>query len=457
MSGGAPAGRAAIGLAALAAGDLRAAELALDGVPERRDAVLQDIADVNALLRGRHAGALEETAAAAERLVETGDDSRSALAWLELGTLEFDLGRQGDAEQHLQRAVGCADRAGRPALAGRAWAVLAQLAANAGLLLLAEERLAVVDDDSLLPAEALIRAALARTGIAFYRDDLHDATRHIETARTAAAATRDPVVWLYITLAEVSVLDAEGRDALAGARLAEGVELRDRCRPSVYHAGAFDLYRARMLDRAGRGREAADVLDELARRDYIGLDLALARRSLWAGDPAAAIAALQPHVGPANGSWEGLSSWHLMLYAVAVDRVGDPESAHAAVEHAVALAEPEGLRRPFVDEGLPARSLLQRHLERPTAHAAFIEDLVDHIDARRPAPHAELRSALTDRELTVLGYLPTELSAGDIAEALTISQTTVRTHLRHIYAKLSVGGRHEAVRRARELRLLSPQ
>ena len=252
------------------------------------------------------------------------------------------------------------------------------------------------------------------------------------------------------------MLDAEGHDALAGARLAEGVELRDRCPPSLYHRGAFDLYRARMLDRAGREHEAAHVLDELARRDYIGLDLALARRSLWAGDTAVAIAALQPHIGPANGSWEGLSSWHLILYAVAVDRAGDRQTAHEAVEQALALAAPEGLRRPFVDEGLPARSLLQRHLERPTAHAAFIEDLIDHIDARRPAPQAELRS-LTDRELTVLGYLPTEMSARDIAEVLTVSETTVRTHLHHIYEKLGVPGRRDAVRRARELRLLSPR
>ena len=56
----------------------------------------------------------------------------------------------------------------------------------------------------------------------------------------------------------------------------------------------------------------------------------------------------------------------------------------------------------------------------------------------------------------MLGYLPTEMTARDIAEALTVSETTVRTHLRHIYAKLDADGRREAVRRARDLRLLSP-
>jgi len=56
----------------------------------------------------------------------------------------------------------------------------------------------------------------------------------------------------------------------------------------------------------------------------------------------------------------------------------------------------------------------------------------------------------------VLGYLPTEMTARDIAEALTVSETTVRTHLHHIYTKLDADGRREAVRRARDLRLLSP-
>jgi len=49
------------------------------------------------------------------------------------------------------------------------------------------------------------------------------------------------------------------------------------------------------------------------------------------------------------------------------------------------------------------------------------------------------------------------MTARDIADALTVSETTVRTHLRHIYGKLDADGRRDAVRRARELRLLSPQ
>ena len=63
---------------------------------------------------------------------------------------------------------------------------------------------------------------------------------------------------------------------------------------------------------------------------------------------------------------------------------------------------------------------------------------------------------LSDAELRVLRYLPTNLSAPEIARELSVSVTTVRTHTRHIYTKLSVHHRAAAVERARELGLLAP-
>jgi LuxR family maltose regulon positive regulatory protein len=199
------------------------------------------------------------------------------------------------------------------------------------------------------------------------------------------------------------------------------------------------------------------VLDRVVRREHPVVALAVARRSILADDAQGALTGLRPTVDAAGRAAGQASAAHLLLYATAVDRVGDADAAHEALEQALDIAEADGLRRAFVDEGVPARALLEAHLRRTTAHAAFVNDLLDHLASRRSAPETELRAPLTERELVVLGYLPTEMTAGDIANALTVSEATVRTHLHHIYAKLDADGRREAVRRARDLRLLSPQ
>jgi len=61
---------------------------------------------------------------------------------------------------------------------------------------------------------------------------------------------------------------------------------------------------------------------------------------------------------------------------------------------------------------------------------------------------------LSDRELDVLRLLTTELSGPEIADKLTVSLNTIRTHTKNIYSKLGVGNRRAAVRRARELGII---
>ncbi|HEX3541047.1 MAG TPA: LuxR C-terminal-related transcriptional regulator [Acidimicrobiales bacterium] len=72
--------------------------------------------------------------------------------------------------------------------------------------------------------------------------------------------------------------------------------------------------------------------------------------------------------------------------------------------------------------------------------------------ARAPG---DLPDPLSDREARVLRFLPTHLSAPEIASELYVSVNTVKTHIRHVYAKLGVTSRTEAVQRARTLGLLS--
>jgi LuxR family maltose regulon positive regulatory protein len=71
-----------------------------------------------------------------------------------------------------------------------------------------------------------------------------------------------------------------------------------------------------------------------------------------------------------------------------------------------------------------------------------------------PSP---LREELSEAELRVVRFLPSNLKASEIANELFVSPNTVRTHLRHIYTKLDAHSRGEAVARARELGLLAPR
>ena len=106
----------------------------------------------------------------------------------------------------------------------------------------------------------------------------------------------------------------------------------------------------------------------------------------------------------------------------------------------------------------PSHELLERHPGHRTAHAALISTILDML-AGRAAPGrgpGPLRDELSDAELRVVRYLPSNLTAAEIASELVVSTNTVRTHMRHIYAKLDAHSRSEAVARARELGLVAP-
>jgi LuxR family transcriptional regulator, maltose regulon positive regulatory protein len=145
----------------------------------------------------------------------------------------------------------------------------------------------------------------------------------------------------------------------------------------------------------------------------------------------------------------------LLLNAVARDKLGESQAAESDIERALALAKPDALIFPFVLT--PPRDLLERHPRHRTAHATLLQDILDgtSLPARAGEPQ-KLREELSEGELRVLRYLPSNLSAPEIGKELYLSLNTVKTHLRHIYAKLGVHGRTEAVERARELGLLGP-
>jgi LuxR family maltose regulon positive regulatory protein len=146
----------------------------------------------------------------------------------------------------------------------------------------------------------------------------------------------------------------------------------------------------------------------------------------------------------------------LVLHALAHQTRGDMPAALASLKRAVGLAEPEGYVRIFTDEGAPMGSLLralasQGPAGRSARQILAISSATDH---DRPSKQP-LLDPLSDRELDVLRLLGTDLSGPEIARELVVSLNTVRTHQKHIYAKLGVSNRRAAVRQGDELKLLS--
>jgi LuxR family maltose regulon positive regulatory protein len=154
----------------------------------------------------------------------------------------------------------------------------------------------------------------------------------------------------------------------------------------------------------------------------------------------------------------------LLVQALAHEAQGNRPQALAALERALALAEPEGYVRVFVDEGLP----MARLLSEAAAHGVkpdYIGKLLAVFEAKKQksedksylppvSPAQPLIEPLSQRELKVLQLIAQGFSNREISERLFLALSTVKGHNQKIFDKLQVQSRTEAVARARELGLL---
>jgi LuxR family transcriptional regulator, maltose regulon positive regulatory protein len=149
----------------------------------------------------------------------------------------------------------------------------------------------------------------------------------------------------------------------------------------------------------------------------------------------------------------------LILRALLADALGDRDAARSSLAAAVAQAEQDGVTRPFLDEGEPMAALLaDLHVPARDGRAspAFLAGLLAAFPGHAGEPHrAGLIEPLTDRELDVLRLLAAGRSNAEMAAELFVETSTVKTHLVHVYSKLDVHSRTQAVARARALGLLT--
>jgi len=154
----------------------------------------------------------------------------------------------------------------------------------------------------------------------------------------------------------------------------------------------------------------------------------------------------------------------LVLQAVALKAQGRQAEALTALERALALAEPEGYARVFIDQGEAMAVLLSQADTLPAYVGQLLVALENEITAEQrtteePAlspglDQSSLVEPLSERELELLRLIAAGMTNRAIAESLMVSVNTVKTHARNIYGKLGVRNRTQAAARARELGLI---
>ncbi len=150
----------------------------------------------------------------------------------------------------------------------------------------------------------------------------------------------------------------------------------------------------------------------------------------------------------------------LIVRAMLADVQGDTVAAHRSLAAAVAEAEPEGVIRPFLDEGPPMAALLidlRAAVPRSDGMSpAALDTLLSAFPGRgQERRRSGLVEPLTQRELEVLRLLAAGRSNAEMAAELFVEQSTVKTHLVHVYGKLGVHSRTQALASARTLQLLN--
>jgi len=313
-------------------------------------------------------------------------------------------------------------------------------------------------------------------------NDLKTATQHLLTSQTLgelAGLPQNPYRWCA-ALARIRVAqgDLDGAlDLLDQAERLYDANFSPNVRPIATRKIRVWVIQGRLGEALGWAREQGlTVENELSYlHEFDHITLARVLLALYQSDRAdrsiqEAMGLLERLLKAAEeGGRKGSTIEILVLQAIAYHAQGDLSAALLPLQHALALAEPEGYVRMFLDEGSSMMQLLREASAREIMPdytdkllAAFesekrkSEDKPD-LPPALPEGHRDgepLIDPLSQRELEILNLIAQGLSNREIGERLFLALDTVKGHNRRIFDKLQVKSRTEAIARARELGLL---
>jgi LuxR family transcriptional regulator, maltose regulon positive regulatory protein len=398
---------------------------------------------------------------AGERALD--DDVRANAAW-NLGVAQLWASRFDEAWRQLEEALALSRRAGRPWLEIRCLGHLGVAGPCIGrsfsaALGLSEEAVTIAEAQGWGEDPVVVSALAAGAMALLWLGRFEDAAGWIERAERVLTPDGGAAT-------ELVVHHARGLLGLARGRLEEaraGFSAAERTQALLVAKHAFvAVARARLLQTQVRMGEVVAARAALAsvgeeERHSSNMRLAAAVIHLAESEPEQALNVLSPVIEGIAPAVQRASATieAQVLDAASREQLGDRRGAEVSLERALDLAEPDGIVLPFVLA--PVGGLLERLPKHRTSHATLLRAI--HVllgcsgtDRGGTAP---LMDELSEAELRVVRYLPSNLKAPEIAAELYVSPNTVRTHIRHIYAKLDAHERNQAVGRARELGLLA--
>jgi LuxR family maltose regulon positive regulatory protein len=409
---------------------------------------------------------------------------RSVMA-LCLGTAHFYSGDMAAATNVLNEALRLSEADGSHYIQLIAASFLADIQVIQGHLGLATElyQQVLVWADHGVPQRGAIMALSGLADILCKRNDLDGALAHLESGSEQLQQVGGAWVALalYRCLAQVQQAQGKWTDALSALDRAsqsgqnaqvslvvtQVAALRARVQLAQGNLAAAEAWAAN----SGLNVHDAEISHPGLREEEY---LSLARVLNAQGRRAEGLSLLERLLQAAEAEGRmGSAIAILILQGLISQRQGNTARALRLLERALILAEPEGYARPFLDEGSPMRQLLydiwsqhkhQSHCD--DGLLAYVEMLMaafqaegsrnqwQRAEGRAPAADVALGEPVNQREREILSLIGQGFSNREIADRLSIAQSTVKWYINTLYSKLGAKSRTHALVRARELGLL---
>jgi LuxR family maltose regulon positive regulatory protein len=312
----------------------------------------------------------------------------------------------------------------------------------------------------------MLHALLA--GIAYEFNEIDAAGTHVERAMSSVneCSHADAVIIAYLTQARIQRLRRDEDGALAVLRDGQDLGERRGLRRVTLSLAAEECA---ALVREGRHEEARLVAARFGFHELRAAEgssdlirdkaLRAASRYLLLQAPRPVISALDTAIESCRRRGFAHRSVELLLIrASARQRATDLPGAEADLIEALVLAAPRKYLRVLLDEArelgpVIGRLDLERLCDSPAAPAArrLQQQTFGKFESPQPHPQGTVSQQLTRREVSILKRLDSGLSNKEIAEAIFVSEGTLKWHLHNVYSKLDVKNRTGAISRAKNL------